>query len=138
MLKTEEIPATGHSSDEGTVTKEPTCTEAGEKTYKCTVCGEVLKTEEIAALGHDWDEGKIIKEPTLTEEGTKEYVCKRDPSHVRSETIPKLTPTPVPTTNPKASPKTGDDQSVWRLSVLAVCTLLGSGLVFTTQRKKSK
>ena len=45
------IAAAGHSWDEGTVTKEPTCTAKGEKTFHCANCTET-KTEEIAALGH--------------------------------------------------------------------------------------
>jgi predicted DNA binding CopG/RHH family protein len=43
------IPAKGHQWDEGTVTKAPTETAAGVKTYKCKVCG-AEKTEDIAAL----------------------------------------------------------------------------------------
>ena len=46
------IKATGHTSDKGAVTKKATCTAAGTKTYKCTVCGDVLKTETIKATGH--------------------------------------------------------------------------------------
>lgn len=45
-----------HKWDDGKVTKEPTCTEKGEKTYTCVDCGET-KTEEIPAKGHtdsDW------------------------------------------------------------------------------------
>lgn len=38
-----------HTFGEGTVTKEPTNTEAGVRTYKCTVCG-YEKNEEIPAL----------------------------------------------------------------------------------------
>ena len=41
---------TGHTEDRGTVTKAPTETETGIKTYKCTVCGDVLRTEEIEKL----------------------------------------------------------------------------------------
>ena len=40
-----------HSYDEGTVTKVPTCTASGVRTYTCSICGE-NKTETIAALGH--------------------------------------------------------------------------------------
>lgn len=39
-----------HTWDAGTVTKEPTATEVGEKTYICTTCG-VTMTESIAATG---------------------------------------------------------------------------------------
>ena len=40
-----------HIWDDGVVTKEPTCTEKGEKTYTCTVCDKTKK-EEVAASGH--------------------------------------------------------------------------------------
>ena len=63
-----------HTWDEGKVTTEPTCTEAGVKTYTCTVCKET-KTEAIAALGHKWDDGKVTTEPTCTEAGVKTYTC---------------------------------------------------------------
>jgi len=46
----EEIPATGHSWDAGTVTTEPTATDSGVMTYICTVCG-AERTEEIPAMG---------------------------------------------------------------------------------------
>ena len=41
-----------HIEDEGTVTKDATCEEKGEKTYKCTACGDTLRTEEIPETGH--------------------------------------------------------------------------------------
>ena len=49
------IPATGHDWDEGVVTKEPTCTAAGEKTFTCRNCGET-RTEAIAPGGHEYGE----------------------------------------------------------------------------------
>lgn len=45
------VAATGHSYNNGKVTKSATCTNAGTKTYTCTVCGET-KTETIPATGH--------------------------------------------------------------------------------------
>ena len=45
-----------HKWDEGKVTKEATCTEAGEKTFTCEKCGET-KTEVIPAKGHDYLDG---------------------------------------------------------------------------------
>ena len=42
-----------HTWDGGTVTTAATCTEAGEKTYTCTVCS-ATKTEVIAATGHSY------------------------------------------------------------------------------------
>lgn len=49
-------PCTEHAWDEGKVTKEATCTEAGEKVFTCQRCGET-KTEEIPALGHNFVDG---------------------------------------------------------------------------------
>lgn len=46
-----ENPCEAHKWDDGKVTKAATCTEAGEKTYTCTVCGKT-KVETIPALGH--------------------------------------------------------------------------------------
>ncbi|MBQ7000685.1 MAG: leucine-rich repeat protein, partial [Oscillospiraceae bacterium] len=52
LIAQEEIPATGHKWDNGQITKEPTATEAGVKTYTCTACGET-KTEAIPAIGEE-------------------------------------------------------------------------------------
>ncbi len=41
----------GHDWNEGTVTKEPNCTDKGVKTLNCTRCGET-KTADIPANGH--------------------------------------------------------------------------------------
>lgn len=58
------------------VTK-PTCTKAGQKTYRCSLCG-ATKTENYAsALGHRWDEGTVTHYPKCTERGEKKYTCKR-------------------------------------------------------------
>ena len=62
-----------HSWDSGTVTKKPTCTEPGIKTYKCS-CGET-RTETIPALGHKWSEWTVVKEATEKEDGLKERTC---------------------------------------------------------------
>ena len=65
-----------HAWDEGTVTKEPTYTESGEKTYTCTVCGEE-KTEDIPVSEHthNWNAGEETKAPTCTETGEMTYTC---------------------------------------------------------------
>ena len=51
LVAQEEIPAKGHSWDEGVITTSPTCSDAGVKTYTCTVCSET-KTEALDATGH--------------------------------------------------------------------------------------
>ena len=42
-----------HGWDNGQVTTQPTCTNAGEKTFTCNECGR-KKTEQIDATGHSW------------------------------------------------------------------------------------
>lgn len=44
-----------HTEDGGSVTKEPTETEAGIRTYKCNICGYVVRTETIPATGTGGD-----------------------------------------------------------------------------------
>lgn len=78
----------GHVWDEGTVTKAPTCTKKGVKTYTCRFCEET-KTEAINALGHDWDDGVYTKEPTCTKKGKITYTCKRC-QETKTETVPAL------------------------------------------------
>lgn len=84
--------APGHDWDEGVVTKEATCTEAGEITYTChrmitnTWCNQ-QKTESIPALGHDWDSGTVTKAATCAEEGVKTYTCSRC-GDTKTEAIP--------------------------------------------------
>ena len=51
LVAQKEIPAKGHSWDEGVITTSPTCSDAGVKTYTCTVCSET-KTEVLNATGH--------------------------------------------------------------------------------------
>ena len=50
--KSESLPSLGHEWGEGKVTKEPTTTESGVRTYTCTRCG-ATKTEEIPPTGTD-------------------------------------------------------------------------------------
>lgn len=70
---------TVHDEGEWTTTKEPTCTENGEKKLYCTDCGELLNTEVIPAKGHK----EVVNkghEATCTESGLTDgshcSVCK--------------------------------------------------------------
>lgn len=82
-----------HDYEEEEITKKATCTEDGEKTLKCKVCGKT-KTEVIPATGHNYVDGEctycgekepeqhehqyeetITKKPTCTEGGEKTYTC---------------------------------------------------------------
>lgn len=92
------------------VDAEPTCEEAGERTYYAVFPNEMSyaaedaglyafetqeKTAEIPAIGHDWGEWVVTKEPTETEEGEEARTCSRDASHVETRAIPKLDPANV-------------------------------------------
>ena len=62
IVKTVEI-TVDHTMDSGSVTTAPTYTSEGVKSYKCTVCGQVLKTETLPMLPK--------KENTLKAKGKK-------------------------------------------------------------------
>ena len=65
-----------HQWNEGQVSREPSCTEVGEKEYICKTCGE-KKTEEIVAKGHEWSsEYTVDKKATCTEKGKESIHCK--------------------------------------------------------------
>lgn len=63
-----------HNWDEGVITKEPTCTEAGIKTYTCTECN-ATKTEEIPALGHTWSSWTTTSEATVFAKEVQKRTC---------------------------------------------------------------
>lgn len=63
-----------HTWNSGTVTKAPTCTETGTRTYTCTKC-EATKTETVEALGHSWGAWTTTKEATCTERGSQTHTC---------------------------------------------------------------
>lgn len=59
--------------DKGRITKQPTCTKAGEKTYTCTVCHKT-KVEAIAMTAHVWTD-KTVK-ASAQKNGYTAKVCK--------------------------------------------------------------
>jgi len=64
--------------DNGKITKEPTCTSTGIKTYTCTDSGcSKTKTETVSALGHSWDGGKTTTYATCTTTGVTTITCTR-------------------------------------------------------------
>lgn len=72
------------------VTKQPNCTEKGEKTFTCTdtECGDSY-TETIDELGHAYPDEWTVKTPATCEgDGVKEKVCANDSDHVLTDTIP--------------------------------------------------
>ena len=72
-VKTYQVTVTkaAHSFGEWTVSKEATCTEAGEETRTCSVCG-ATETQAISAKGHTASEKWVTtKKATCTEKGTQ-------------------------------------------------------------------
>ena len=79
------IEHTEHVWNDGEISKEATCAEAGEKIYTCKVCGET-KTEAIEALGHAYsEEWTVDKEATCEEAGSKSHHCTRPGCDSKSE-----------------------------------------------------
>ena len=83
-----ELAALGHNY-KATVTKQPTTTEEGIRTYTCTRCNSSY-TESIAKLPeekhtHNYT-GSITKEATCTEAGVRTYTCSCGDSY--TENIP--------------------------------------------------
>ncbi len=68
------------------ITKEPTCTEAGVKTFTCE-CGDSY-TEEIPATGHSYTENVVA--PTYEAEGYTEHTCSVCGDSYRDNFVPKL------------------------------------------------
>ena len=52
-----------HHWDQGEIITEATCTEEGEKTFTCTICGNT-NTKKVNATGHSYGAYKVVKEPT--------------------------------------------------------------------------
>jgi hypothetical protein len=66
--------ALGHSYTSA-ITKQPTCTEKGVKTFTCQRDSSHKYTEEVAPLGHDYVKTEVA--PTTTTDGYDNYVCSR-------------------------------------------------------------
>ena len=69
------------------VTKEPTCTEAGEKHTICATCGYDI-AEEIPSTDHIYGDFVVTKEASCTEPGTEEMVCENCGDVVTAEIAP--------------------------------------------------
>ena len=67
------------------ITKQPTCTETGVRTYTCSVCGWSY-TESVPALGHDYH-SEITKQATCSEKGEITYSCSRCDSSYTEEIV---------------------------------------------------
>ena len=94
-----------------TVTKAATCTEAGEKSYTCSICGET-HTEAIPAAGHHYENGKCTgcgqADPNVTPEPTPDPDPEPDP---KPEPDPAPEPTPDPEPEPGGEEETQNDET---------------------------
>ena len=88
------------------ITTEPTCTERGEKTFTCTICGNT-NTKKVNATGHRYGAYKVVKEPTNKRKGLKSKTCSVC-GKIVYEAIPKTnsSPTDSSETNPDQNPQT--------------------------------
>ena len=95
-----------HNWDGGVITTEPTCTERGEKTFTCTICGNT-NTKNVNATGHSYGAYKVVKEPTNKRKGLKSKTCSVC-GKIVYEAIPKtnFSPTDSSETNPDQNPQT--------------------------------
>ena len=104
------IKATGHKYDDGKITKQPTCTETGVKTYTCSECG-ATKTETIKANGHTEVIDKAVPATCTTDgktEGSHCYVCGEV---IKAQTVIKAT---------------GHNFGSWSTTKAATCTESGT------------
>lgn len=90
LEKGKTIAATGHDYH-SEITRQPTTTAEGERTYTCVNCNDTY-TETIPKLPEEEHEHNytctITREATCTQTGIKAYTCKCGDSY--TETIPKL------------------------------------------------
>lgn len=97
-----------HIMDAGTITKEPTKTEDGIKTFKCSVCGRVLKEETIAA----------IAEPEKPEEPEQTQKPEEKPSD--------------------DTPKTGDGSQIYLFASMLAVAATTLVVLLANKRRDSK
>ena len=91
--KTIKTEAKGHKWDSGKITKDPTYTEQGTRTYTCTVCGKT-KTESVDVLKEEYNVGSTYEDATtnaiyrvIVPNQQVEYVCPID-KKLKKATIP--------------------------------------------------
>ena len=83
------IPKTdSHEWGKWTIKRESTCTEKGEQSRKCAVCGEE-EIESLPLAKHTWDNGKVTKAPSYPKVGVKTWTCKKC-GKTKTTTLAKL------------------------------------------------
>lgn len=93
------IPKTdSHEWGKWTTVRESTCTEKGEQSRKCAVCGEE-EIESLPLAKHSWDNGKVTQAPSYTKVGVKTWTCK-ECGKTKTTTLAKL---PMPKAGTKVT-----------------------------------
>lgn len=83
------IPKTdSHEWGKWTTVRESTCTEKGEQSRKCVVCGEE-EIESLPLAKHSWDNGKVTQAPSYTKVGVKTWTCS-ECGKTKTTTLAKL------------------------------------------------
>lgn len=139
-----ETPLAEHTYGEWVETTKPTCTEPGEETRVCEVCG-TNETRPVAATGHTPGEWSEVTAPTCTEEGLEEQRCTVCGDQIATRAIPatghtlgEWTTTIEPTCTEEGEreafceecgvrftepvPATGHTAGEWEITTPATCT----------------
>lgn len=140
---------TGHSWDNGTITKAQTCTESGEKTYTCADCGGI-HTETANATGHAYGDWVQIKAPTYEENGMEEQECgncgiKGQRMISKLEPLPTLpshtepvatTRAPQPSQPPVKPSEKDPNNTGMMMLIVAITACLGATAIVLIRKKK--
>lgn len=121
------IPALDHDWDEGVVTKEPTASEEGERTYTCRHDRSHTYTEVIPALGEESSEEEV-SEPESSEEEASEPESSEEESKADSseEEVSKAAPTG---SNGGTNPNTG-------AAAVGIAALAAGAAVIAVRKRK--
>lgn len=65
-----------HAWSQWRTVTQPTCTESGVKTRRCSACRRTER-QTIPAVGHSWDEGALTREPQGLHPGERTFTCLR-------------------------------------------------------------
>ncbi len=124
--KIEPIAATGHTAGEWTVTEPATCTKAGTKELRCTICNALLNSDTISATGHsmgDWYEYLAAEFNTDGEERKECANC----DYYETKRIPKLSESHI-------CDFTGTEEIIGN----PTCTTSGSKKIYCTETQCGK
>lgn len=103
-----------------TVTKQPTCTESGEKTYTCS-CGHQYK-DVISKTGHTAGSWEVKENATCQKEGTEVKKCTSCGKEMETRAIAKTSHTPSDWVVTKEATETAEGTKV------KTCTVCGTTL----------